>query len=132
MQKKLHVDITCRLTNKCRPALFIKNNGGKIMKVISDNVLFGSQFVEYYSGKYIFNCDTFEECKKALAAEHIYISDGIKRTELDKMPEDAACVLVQFSLERNYTEHEYRMMRIQKKYLNRFTRRLKEEYNVEA
>lgn len=99
-------------------------------KIISDEILSASQFVEYYTGKFFFNCDTLQEVKTIMAFENIYISDGKK---LNKIPEtfnkapDAFFVIVQFSKQENYTEHEYRLMRIQKRYIKRFLKAMKEE-----
>lgn len=100
-------------------------------KIISDSILYGSQFAEYYTGKYFFKCNTFEEVKNAIASEHIYISDGEKLSNmpqmLSKAPEDAAYVIVQFAKEEDYTQHKYRLMRIQKKYIERFTKAMQDE-----
>ena len=100
-------------------------------KIISDSILYGSQFAEYYTGKYFFKCDTFEEVKNAIASEHIYIGDGEKLSNiprtLNKAPKDAAYVIVQFAKEEDYTQHEYRLIRIQTKYLKRFTIAMQDE-----
>ena len=100
-------------------------------KIISDEILYASQFVEYYTGKYFFNCDTLQEVKTIMAFENIYISDGEKLNKipeiLNKAPEDAFFVIVQFSKEENYTEHEYRLMRVQKRYIKRFIKAMKED-----
>ena len=106
-------------------------------KIISDKILYSSQFAEYYTGNYFFRCSTFNEVKQCLASERIFISKGFdfKLTEMQtafkKMPEDAPCVIVQFSTEEDYTEYEYRLMRIQKKYIKKFMERMYEAYEME-
>lgn len=99
-------------------------------QIITDKILYGSQFAECYSGLYFFNCDTFNEVRAKLASQHIYISDGWSLTEiptaLQQLPDDAYCVIVQFSTDRDYTEHEYRLMRIQKKYIKRFIKNMQD------
>lgn len=105
-------------------------------KIISDNILYSSQFVEYYTGKYFFRCATFNEVKQCLASEFIFVNKGFKLTEMQnmfgKVPDDTPCVIVQFSKEENYTEYEYRIMRIQKRYIKRFLKRMNEVYNEEG
>ena len=100
-------------------------------KIISDEIITASQFAEYYSDKFFFNCDTFTEVKRALFCEGIYIGDGIDLTEipevLSKAPKDSYFVIVQFSKEENYTEHEYRLMRVQKRYIKRFLKAMEED-----
>lgn len=103
-------------------------------KIITDKILYGSQFAEYYTGLYFMNCDTFNEVKTKIASQHIYISDGYSLSEIPEamksLPEDAACVIVQFSTEEDYTQHEYRLMRIQKKYLKRFIKAMNKDYEA--
>ena len=96
------------------------------MKFITDEVLYGSKFVEAYTSFYYFQTSTYEECRRACASSCIYISKGYKLTEIDKIPETANCVLVQFSKEEDYTEPDYRIMTVQKKYLKRFLKNLAE------
>lgn len=104
-------------------------------KIISDKILYGNHFVGYYTGKYFFRCDTLNEVKQCLVSEGIFISDGFKLTEIqeafEKMEEDTPCVIVQFSTEENYTEYEYRLMRIQKKYIKRFIKNMNEDCGME-
>lgn len=88
--------------------------------IVTNDILYANQFVEYYTGKYFTNCDTFEEARKCLASECIYIKKGYTFDQIDKLKNDSAYVVVQFSTEDNYTEHEYIIMFIQKKYRNRF------------
>ena len=98
------------------------------MKFITDDVLYGRTYVNAYTGKYFVGAvDTYEECRQACASECIYISKGYKLSEISKIPETANCVLVQFSKETNYTEYEYKIMTVQKKYLRRFLKNLIEE-----
>lgn len=94
--------------------------------IICDTVLNARQFAEYYSNKYFTNCDTFEEVRKCLASECIYIGSGYNLKNIRKMEPSKCYVIVEFSTEENYTEHEYRFMLVQKKYQNRFTRNMKE------
>ena len=51
----------------------------------------------------------------------------IRLSEINKIPPSATCVFVQFSKEDCYTEYETRIIRVNKKYLNKFTKRLQEE-----
>lgn len=104
-----------------------------MVNVLSDKVLTARQFAEYYSNMYFTRCDTYEEARRCLASQHIYIGEGVHLTQINTLPVNVPCVIVQFSTERNYTEHEYRVIRIQKKYLNRFLKNLKEsEKEMEA
>lgn len=98
---------------------------GKAVKFIHNKPLFASQFVECYTGLYYTNTDTFFETRDRLAKNGIGMADGWKLSETDSIPADTYCVLVMFSTEENYTEDEWRIMRIQKKYLARFKRNLK-------
>lgn len=100
-------------------------------KIISDNILYASQFVQYYTGKFYFNCDTLNEVKNIMAFENIYISDGVELSNIPKTlikaPEDASFVIVQFATREDYTKQEYRLMRIQKKYVRRFVKNMEED-----
>lgn len=97
-------------------------------KFICEKPLTATQFAECYSNLYFTKCDTFGETKKCLASACIYIGDGWRLSEIDKIPDNTACVLVEFSTDEDYTVYEYRVMRIQKKYLNRFIKNLKNYY----
>lgn len=93
--------------------------------IISDQILNANRFAEYYSGKYFSNCDTFDETRDRLASAGIYIKRGYKLSELrDTLSPDKSYVIVSFSTEEDYTQHEYLAMFIQKKYLNRFIRNM--------
>lgn len=94
-------------------------------KFICDKLLSATKFAECYSNLYFVECDTFDETKKRLASACIYIGNGWRLSEIDKIPDDTACVLVEFSTEEDYKIHEYRVMRVQKRYLKRFIRNLK-------
>ena len=97
--------------------------------IICNNMLYGSTYAEAYSGKYFFQCDTYDEVKKCLMSQSIYISKGKKMSELtpaDIEAKDKFYVLVEFSREENYTEHDLLFMTVQKKYMKRFTRFLRE------
>ena len=98
----------------------------KTNKILSDNLLSASQYAEYYSGLYFFRCDTLEETKNCLASEKIWISDGLKLSDLTQLEhlDNAYFVLVEFSLPDDYTHHEIRLMRVQKRYLSRFLRNM--------
>lgn len=87
---------------------------------ICDNAIYPSEFVECYTGKYYTYCDTFSETEKYLSLSNIRIDNSWRLSEIDKIPNDTACVLVEFSSENNYTIHELRIMPIQKRYLKRF------------
>lgn len=104
-------------------------------KIITDKILNSRQFAEYYTGLYFMQCDTFQEVKSCIASSYIFISDGYNLSDIPKalseLPEDAATVIVQFSSEEDYTRHEYRLMRIQKKYLKRFLKNMKTDENSE-
>lgn len=93
---------------------------------LCDKPIYASMFVECYTGLYYTKTDTFAEARRRLAYHHIGMADGWKLTEIDNIPDGTTCVLVQFSTEENYTEYEYRIMRVQKKYISRFIRRLKD------
>ena len=105
-------------------------------KIISDEIITASQFAEYYSDKFFFNCDTYKEVKRALFCEGIYISYGINLTEipevLSKAPKDSYFVIVQFSTEYDYTKYEYKLMRIQKRYIKRFLKAMEEDYEEQV
>ncbi len=98
------------------------------MRFITDNPLYPSQYAEAYTGMYFTRCDTYAECQRACASYHIYISKGYHLTDMDKIPENANCVLVNFSTEEDYTKYDWRIMTIQKKYLSRFKKNLTEMY----
>ena len=95
--------------------------------IVTNDILYANQFVEYYTGKYFTKCDTFEEARKCLASECIYIKKGYTFDQIDKLKNDSAYVVVQFSTEDDYTEHEYIIMFIQKKYRDRFLRNMKND-----
>lgn len=92
---------------------------------VSDKLLFANQFVEYYTGLYFLHCDTLKEAKNCLSSENIWIGDGCKLTEIDKIKlSDGNFALVEFSTDDDFTHHEIRIMRIQKKYLKRFLKNM--------
>ncbi len=95
--------------------------------IICDKILNSRQFAEYYSNTYFTNCDTFDEVKKCLASECIYIGDGYHFRNISNLDPAKCYVIVEFSSEEDYTEHEYRAMLIQKKYQNRFIRNMKQD-----
>lgn len=108
-------------------------------KIISDDILYASQFVQYYTGKSLlnynisnglFNYNTLNGTINLMAFEGIDIGEGVKLSNiskiLNKVPEDAYFVMVQFLKQENSTEHEYRLMRIQKRYIKRFMKNMKE------
>lgn len=90
------------------------------VKFICDNVITASQYLECYTDKYYSGCDTFEEAKSCALQNNIRLSNGWRLSEIDQVPANTACVLVEFSTEWNYSDHEYRIMPVQKKYLSRF------------
>ena len=94
--------------------------------VVTNEVLTARTFVEYYCGKYFYHLDTFKEMKQALISERIFPSEW-SLVDTDKIPKDAYVVLVQFSKEKDYTEYEYRWMRVLKKDLKKFRERMEEE-----
>lgn len=88
--------------------------------IISNTVLTAEQFAQYYSGKAYFQCGTFEETRKCLASDGIYIARGYRFTELDRLKPDGKYVIVSFCREDDFTRYEYYIMYVQKKYLKRF------------
>lgn len=99
--------------------------------IITDKILTANQFAEYYSGKYYTPCDTFEETRNCLANDaKIYIGEGFRFTELtdtDITVPGKAFVVVSFSSKDDYTKYEYRIMRIQKRYLFRFMKNMNDD-----
>ena len=95
--------------------------------ILSDEILTASYFAELMTGYYFTQCDTFRETQNHLAANHVFIQNGWKLSEINKIPPSATCVFVQFSKEDCYTEYETLIIRVNKKYLNKFTKRLQEE-----
>jgi len=93
--------------------------------ILADRPLDCNEYAEAYSGRYFLRCDTFNECRRCLASVRIYIPEGEKMTEFSPKA-DKNYVLVSFSAEKNYTQHEYRWMTVQKKYLKGFIKRLTE------
>ena len=106
----------------------------KTAKIITNDVLSSHQFAEYYTGLYFTHCHTFNETKQCLSSQQIYISDGYLLSDIPKaimeLPVDTPTVIVQFSTENNFTEYEYRLMRIQKKYLSRFIKNMNNDKNI--
>ena len=99
------------------------------MNIIYDKIISSSTFAECYTGKYFTNTSTFEEVKQRLASCCIYIGNGYKLSEIDKIKNNEGdYVIVSFSEENDYTKYEYRVMYIQKKYRKRFKNHLKTEY----
>lgn len=97
--------------------------------IITNEILTASQFAEYYSGEYPLRCDTFDEVRDYLGRGYgIYIKRGLTFTEIDKLDPDKKYVIVEFSLEENYTEHEYLIMFMQKRYEKRFMKNFKADY----
>lgn len=93
--------------------------------IISDKIIYASQFAEYYTGKYFTRCDTFDEVQKILSQNCIYIKRGVPLTKIHELDKDKPYIIVQFSLEENYTKYEYVVMFVQKKYLSRFMKNMK-------
>ena len=96
--------------------------------ILTDRVLTARQYAEGYSSMYVTRCDTYDECVNCLMlGAHIYPSRPITLTEFpEKYDEKKNYVLVEFSMEGHYTEHEYCYMTVQKKYLSRFKKYLEE------
>lgn len=101
-------------------------------KIISDKILTSRQFAEAYSGNYYTCCDTWSEVRNCLRSEQIYIGPGLPLSQIPyefaKVPDENQYVIVQFSTEESYTEYEYKLMRIQKKYEKRFAKNLEEMF----
>lgn len=93
------------------------------MQIISNQVLDAAQFAECYTGLYFLRCDTYKETYNCLSSENIYIGKGYDFKQANNIP-DCPCVIVRFCLEDNYLVSEYKIMRIQKRYLNRFLKNL--------
>lgn len=97
--------------------------------IICNDILMSSTYVLAYTKRYFVHVDTLDEVRKALRSEGIYAGRGKRLSEITSSEiesKDRYYVLVQFSLEENYTEHEYRLMLVQKKYVKRFVKMLKE------
>ncbi len=99
--------------------------------IVTDKMLYANEFAEYYSGKCFLHCDTFEETRKCLAYEGIYIKKGYLFSQIDKLDSNLSYAVVQFSSEEDYTQYEYIIMRIQKKYLKRFMRNMSNDCDTE-
>ena len=98
---------------------------------ITDKVITAGTYALCYSGQYFVHCDTYKECQMKLTSEHIYVPKGMPITKLTA--DDIAkknLIIVQFSKEECFTDHDYLVMTVQKKYLKRFLKRLEEEYSV--
>ena len=95
------------------------------VQFIHDGVLDAVSFVECYTGLYFTHCHTFDEAYSCLAHKGIHVGNGYNlKTELGRINDNSPCVLVRFSTNEDYTLYEYRVMRIQKRYLSRFKRNL--------
>lgn len=106
-----------------------KNN----CRFVSNKLLTAKQFVEYYTGLYFPYCDTLKEAKNCLSSENIWIGDGCKLTEIDKIKlSNGNFALVEFSTNDNYARYEIRIMRVQKRYLKRFLRNMTADEREEA
>jgi|GEM_PF-4094123 len=107
------------------------------MQILINKVVYGSDFAAMLTGKYPMNCDTLAEVKDYLRTEGIYIGDG---SELINIPgelaksssEDKNFVFVEFSKEEDYTQHEVRLMTIQKRYLSRVKKFIAEHLEEEG
>ena len=98
------------------------------MIFITDKVITAQQFVECYTGKCFMDCDTLTEAKNCLASAGIHIGRGLRLTEMFKdAAKNYSAVLVEFSSPDDYNSHEYRVMRIQNKYLCRFISNMSED-----
>lgn len=98
--------------------------------IISNDIIYGSAYATGYTGQYFSHCDTYNEVRNAL--RHIGISISKPKRLSEITPEDIAAkdkffILVQFSKEENYTEYDFCWMTIQKKYLKRFIKQLRED-----
>ena len=98
------------------------------IKFIHNEPISACFFVECYTGMYYTRTSTFEEVKDRLARHGIHIGPGYTLMNNGKIPADGPCILVDFAKDEDYTQHDYRIMRIQKKYLNRFKKNLAELY----
>lgn len=103
-------------------------------KIVTDTIISSSEFAKYYSDKYFFNCSTFKQTKDALCSEKIYIGNGFKLSEMEKVfstwPDNTLCVIVQFTDENNTDMSDYRVMRIQQRFEKKFIKRLSEAHTV--
>ena len=96
------------------------------LNIISDKVIDAPTLAFCYTGLYFTRSNTFRETWRCLCQYHIPLGDGLPLTKIGQADPDGYYVIVQFSTEQNYTEYEYRLIRIQKKYLSRFLKNLNE------
>ena len=101
-------------------------------RILTDNVLNPSYFVECYTGYCFSRCNTYNEVRNCLSSKHIGLGEGFPLTKIEEalktLPPDAPCVFVQFYKEGDcYMDTEVRLIRIQKKFEKSFFRRLTED-----
>ena len=96
------------------------------MNILCNHPLPAYVFVELLTELCYTRCNTMKEAKLCLMRNHIGMGEGWEMTEIDQIPADTNVVLVEFSKEDDYTQYEYRFMRVQKRFLNRFKKNLKE------
>ena len=88
-----------------------------MLKILTDDVISGRTLVEILTGNY-YTVDTFSECKEALAKHHFYLNEGYKLKDIPELSKKGGSyVVVDFSDEENFTEHEYRVIPVPKKYV---------------
>lgn len=94
--------------------------------IISNRIIYPTAYVEALTGQYPLRCDTIDETINHLHAQHVYTSTGYDLKSLpelfaknEKSDAEKYYIFVEFSLEEKYTDHEVRLMPVQKRYLAR-------------
>ena len=93
--------------------------------IVSNQILTARQYIEGLTNHYYLKCDTFKEAAKCADINGIK-PKSYMLTAMPKMS-SGTYVIVEFSKETNYTEHEYRFMQIPAVLYDKFTAYLKEE-----
>lgn len=100
------------------------------MQFITDVILSASEFAECYSGCWFTHCATYTQMKNCLSSVNIWVSKPIPLAALTEkvLTDNNYYAFVEFLPEDTSKPCYCGVMRIQKKYVHRFSRAVKENY----
>lgn len=100
------------------------------MIFITNEILSASEFAECYSGCWFTHCVTYTQMRNCLSSVNIWVGKPIPLAALTEkvLTDNNYYALVEFLSEDTSKPCYYGVMRIQKKYVHRFSRAIKENY----
>lgn len=96
------------------------------MKIISEQIVYPHMYVELACGMYFTRVNTEKEFKYICATKLKNVPTIYKLSDSDKIPNDACCVLMEFSSEKDYTQTYLRFVRVPRIWFSKFNKGLQQ------